>query len=198
MLFQESLLHSPSRPLAHSLWCTSGSGHQLGMEKRSGSCVMWRDPTVLHYIFPIYRSLMKEFIAALSATKLEARFLNQQGLALVRVHTSITIIWTITAAFCFLFLLTADPPRVTTHPKELKDAVPGQSVTFTVHATGKEPISYQWQWKPSGDELDGSEEWLLCDMEWSHGTALNIPSVHKSNEGLTVCMLWNTQLLWLL
>ena len=93
---------------------------------------------------------MKGNIAALSATKLEARPLNQQSLVLVRIHT---IIRTITVICCILLLFqcTADPPKVTTHPKGLKGVVPGQPVTFTVHATGAEPISYQWQWKPTGE-----------------------------------------------
>ena len=101
------------------------------------------------------------------------------------------IIQTITGAFCFLFLHTADPPCITTHPKWLKDAVPGQPVTFTVHATGIEPISYQWQWKPARDEQEGSEEWQLCDIEWSHGTTLKIPSVQKLNEGSYQCVVSN-------
>ena len=85
----------------------------------------------------------------------------------------------------FLFLHTADPPCITTHPKGLKDAFPGQSVTFTVHATGTEPISYQWRWKQAGDEQGESahEDWKLCGMEWSHDTTLKIPSVQKLNEG---------------
>ena len=90
----------------------------------------------------------------------------------------------------FLFLQTADPPQVTTHPKELKDAVPGQPATFNVRATGTEPLSYQWQWKPTGEE-GGSEEWQLCDMESSDGTALKIPSVQKLNEGSYQCVISN-------
>ena len=92
----------------------------------------------------------------------------------------------------FLFLHTADPPCITTHPKGLKDAVPGQSVTFTVHVTGTEPISYQWQWKPATDEQEGVEEWQLCDMEGSHGTTLKIPNYQKSNEGSYHCVVSNS------
>ena len=64
----------------------------------------------------------------------------------------------------------------------------GEPVTFTIHATGTQPISYQWQWKPAGEE---SEEWQLCDMEWSHGTALKIPRVQKSDEGSYRCVVSN-------
>ena len=62
---------------------------------------------------------------------------------------------------------------------------------FTVHATGTEPLNYQWQWKPAGDEQGGSEEWQLCDTESSDGTTLKIPSVQKSNEGSYQCVISN-------
>ena len=91
---------------------------------------------------------------------------------------------------CFLFLRTADPPRVTTHPIGLKDAVSGQTVTFTVDATGTEPMKYQWQWKPAGEE-GGSEEWQLCDVEWCNRNALSVPSVQKWNEGSYQCVISN-------
>ena len=91
---------------------------------------------------------------------------------------------------CFLFQHTADPPRVITHPQGVKDAVPGQPVTFTVHATGTEPLNYKWQWKPAGEE-GGIEEWPLCDMESSDGTTLTIPSVQKLNEGSYQCVISN-------
>ena len=35
----------------------------------------------------------------------------------------------------------AKPPRITLQPQELKDAVPGKHVTFTVQATGTVPLS---------------------------------------------------------
>ena len=85
---------------------------------------------------------------------------------------------------------TADPPQVTAHPQGVKDAVPGQPVTFTVLATGTEPLNYRWRWKPAGDE-GGSEEWQLCDMESSDGTTLKIPSVQKLNEGSYQCVISN-------
>jgi len=91
----------------------------------------------------------------------------------------------------FLFLPTADPPYITTHPKGLKAAVPGQSVMFTVHATGAEPISYQWRWKPAGDGQGESEEWKPCDNQWSNGNTLTIPSIQKSNEGSYQCIISN-------
>ena len=67
------------------------------------------------------------------------------------------------AAFFFLITQTAHPPRITTQPKGLQDLVPGQTVTLTVHATGTEPLMYQWRWKPDGDEQMESQEWQLCE-----------------------------------
>ena len=79
---------------------------------------------------------------------------------------------------------------MTIHPKALKDAVPGQPVTFTVHATGTKPIKYQWQWKPAGEE-GGSEECQLCDTEWCSGNTLSVPNVQKLNEGSYQCIISN-------
>ena len=86
---------------------------------------------------------------------------------------------------------TADPPQVTAHPQGLKDAVTGQPATFTVYATGTEPLNYKWQWKPAGEEEGGGEEWQLCDMESSDSTTLTIPSVQKLNEGSYQCVISN-------
>jgi len=64
----------------------------------------------------------------------------------------------------------AEPPKITSQPKVLKDTAPGKPVSFIVQATGVEPLSYQWQWKPSEKdqwkEKDyRNEEWqnLFCD-----------------------------------
>ena len=54
---------------------------------------------------------------------------------------------------------------------------------FSVEATGNEPLSYKWQWKPAE-----SEEWQLCDAQ---GSTLTIPSVQKSNEGSYCCVVSN-------
>ena len=63
-------------------------------------------------------------------------------------------------------------------------------MNFTITTTGTEPLSYQWQWKPAGEE-GGSEEWQLCDMEGPQTAVLNIPSVQKSNEGQYHCNVSN-------
>ena len=84
----------------------------------------------------------------------------------------------------------ADPPRVTTHPQEIKDAVPGKPVKFTLQATGTEPLNFHWQWKQAEEE-DGSKEWQPCPAEWCDGATLTIPSVQKSIEGSYCCVISN-------
>ena len=89
--------------------------------------------------------------------------------------------------FCFDV---AEPPRITSHPEDLKDAVPGKPVMFTAEATGTEPLSYQWEWKPAMD--DG--KWQPCDAEKFPGvdsSTLTIPDVEKSNEGSYRCVVSN-------
>ena len=91
--------------------------------------------------------------------------------------------------FC-AFLLTADPPKVTTHPQELKNTVPAKPVNLTIQATGTDPLTYHWQWQPA-EKNGGSEEWQACDREWCDGATLTIPSVQKSNEGSYHCLISN-------
>ena len=84
----------------------------------------------------------------------------------------------------------ADPPRITIHPKDSKDAVSGISVNFTVQATGTEPLNYNWEWNPVKEE--GIGKWLLCSgMEGSDTATLTISSVQKSNEGSYRCVISN-------
>ena len=88
------------------------------------------------------------------------------------------------------FLYTAEPPRITTHPQKLKDAIPGNFAKFTVQATGTEPLNYIWQWKPAY-KGSGSKEWKPCDEGRSGGSTLTIPSVQKPNEGSYRCIISN-------
>ena len=90
------------------------------------------------------------------------------------------------STFC-TSIFTANPPRVTTHPQEIKDTVPGKPVKFTLQATGTEPLSYHWQWKPAEEK----GEWQSCHAEWSDGATLTIPSVQKSNKGNYRCVTTN-------
>ena len=84
----------------------------------------------------------------------------------------------------------AKPPRITLQPQELKDAVPGKTVTFTFQATGTEPLSYQWELHTE----DEGGEWQLCDVErfpGANGSTLTIPRVQKSDEGSYRCVISN-------
>ena len=90
-------------------------------------------------------------------------------------------------------LYTADPPRITTHPQNIDNAVPGKPVTFTARVTGMKPLRYQWQWKPAG-EGSSSGEWKLCDAGRFLGadnSTLTISSTLKSNEGSFRCAVSN-------
>ena len=78
-----------------------------------------------------------------------------------------------------LFLHVADPPSITTHPQDFKDAVQGKSAKLTVQVTETKPVNYHWQRKPAEEE-GGSKEWQPCHVECSDGATLN-PSVQKSN-----------------
>ena len=83
----------------------------------------------------------------------------------------------------------AEPPRIISHPQELKDAVQGKSAKFTIQATGTEPLSYLWQWKPAKEE---SEEWQPCPAGWCDDDTLTIPSVQKFDEGSYHCIASNS------
>ena len=87
--------------------------------------------------------------------------------------------------FIFVLCFTDEPPEVISHPESLTEISPGKTSSFTVHVTGTEPMSYQWEWKPAVDG-DGSEEWQPCNAERFSGTetsTLIISSVQKLNEG---------------
>ena len=89
-----------------------------------------------------------------------------------------------------IFFYVAEPPRITIHPQDIKDAVPGKSFMFTAEATGTQPLNYQWEWKPAVE--DG--EWQLCDVERFPGadsSTVTILSVQKSTEGSYRCIVGN-------
>ena len=90
---------------------------------------------------------------------------------------------TITTACCF-GSLAADPPRITTDPREIKDAVPGNLVEFSIQATGTEPLNYQWERK-IGDANDVER------IPGANSSTLTISSVQKSNEGSYRCTVSN-------
>ena len=84
----------------------------------------------------------------------------------------------------------ADPPRITTHPQELKDVAQGKPAKFSIQASGTETLNYDWQWKPA-EELGGSEDWQQCDVKLCKGATLSIAKVEKSNEGRYRCVVSN-------
>ena len=135
---------------------------------------------------------MKGAIVLLLATMLVAKLLNQLNLVLVRMQTlTAKLVMSIIhiSGICHI----ANPPRITTHPLELKGVVPGKPVTFTVHATGTKPLHYQWQWKPA-EEGRSSQEWQLCgagQFSGADNSTLTISSTQKSNEGSFCCTVSN-------
>ena len=91
---------------------------------------------------------------------------------------------------CAVFPHPDEPPRITVHPQDLKNMVPSTPLTFTVQATGTEPLSYQWEVKTGS----GKGGWQLCDVESfpeANSSTLTIPSVQKANEGSYHCTVSN-------
>ena len=82
----------------------------------------------------------------------------------------------------------AELPSITTHPEDSIAAIPGSTVTFTVKATGTEPLNYQWQWNPA--EGRGTEKWEPCSHVEGFSTAtLIIPNMQKSSNGSFRCVI---------
>ena len=90
---------------------------------------------------------------------------------------------------CVLFLHVAEPPRITTHPHDLRDVVRGKPAKFTIQATGTEPLMYQWEWKPAEEEGE-SKKWQPYPAEWCNGATTLIP-MQQSNEGSYRCVVSN-------
>ena len=86
-----------------------------------------------------------------------------------------------------LIIAVDEPPNIISHPDSLKEVRPGKAVAFTVQATGTQPLTYEWQWKPA-ENGDENKEWHSCDVE---GPTLTIPHVQKSDEGQYRCVIHN-------
>ena len=84
--------------------------------------------------------------------------------------------------------LAANPPKITSQPTSQKDAIPGKAVTFSVQATGTEPLGYQWQWKKFGrkGEKDG---WQNVPGE---GSTFQVRGVKASHAGYYRCVVSNS------
>ena len=97
-------------------------------------------------------------------------------------HISIFIVYKQSQQHSVLVSHVADPPRITTHPVDVKDAVPGNQVEFTIQATGTQPLNYQWECKKGSD---------VERFPGAKSSTLVISSVRKSNEGSYHCVVSN-------
>ena len=87
----------------------------------------------------------------------DSGLINRKGSAFsLIVHTLATLLSS--------FIHAAQPPHITLHPTSQNDVLPGGSIIHLVRATGTEPLTYKWQWKPAGTEGE-LYEWqdLSCD-----------------------------------
>ena len=135
---------------------------------------------------------MKGATAVLSATTLVLKLPTQLNSVLVRIHL-IQFIHSGHNLCSFSTIHVADPPRITTHPRELKDVAPGKCAMFSVEATGTEPLSCKWEWNPAEDS-SCTDEWQLCDLEnflVADSSTLTIPCVQTFNEGSYRCIISN-------
>ena len=89
---------------------------------------------------------------------------------------------------CLLLNCIAKPPKISTQPSSQKDILPGNSVAFTIQATGTEPLNYQWERKTSGEE-GGSKKWqsFPCGE-----TELKFTEVQACNAGYYRCVVSNS------
>ena len=89
---------------------------------------------------------------------------------------------------CFLLIHIAKPPKISTHPSSQENILPGNSVAFTIQATGTEPLTYQWQRSPPAGDEGGSKEWqnLICDK-----VGLKVTGV-QANTGYYRCLVSNS------
>jgi hypothetical protein len=56
------------------------------------------------------------------------------------------------------------PPEITAQPQSVSVA-PGSNVTFTVTATGTEPLSYQWRFNGTDLEYATASAYTCCDAQ---------------------------------
>ena len=92
-----------------------------------------------------------------------------------------------------LFYSLAEPPKITAHPKELKETVPGKP-SLTVKATGTEPLRYQWQWKPVVEAVHSGEWQNLSSggsVQGVETATLTFTSIESCREGLYRCVVTN-------
>ena len=92
------------------------------------------------------------------------------------------------------FSSVAECPKITTHPQEFKCTTSGRPVSFTVQATGTEPLSYRWQWKAVVEGVS-SEEWQNLSsggpVQGAETATLTYSSIKSCSEGLYRCVVTN-------
>ena len=76
------------------------------------------------------------------------------------------------------------------HPEDSRDVIAEEKITFSVRVTGTQPLSYQWDSKPLGNDWQplpsGGDRIRGVDT-----TTLTITSVQKSHEGRYRCTVTN-------
>ena len=112
---------------------------------------------------------------------------------------SINIYFYVTVFIYSIILSSATvAPQVTVHPVDQTNIVPGSDVSFSVTATGTEPLSYQWQ-KDGVNLTDGVDRVDLIDgvdltdsITGATTATLTIAGVIESDEGGYRCVVTNT------
>ena len=85
-----------------------------------------------------------------------------------------------------LTILAVEFPEIHSQPSS-QNISAGKTVTFTIQATGTQPLSYQWQWKSFGKE-DENNGWQNLSDE---GSMFQVMEVQSCNAGYYRCMVSN-------
>ena len=105
-----------------------------------------------------------------------------------------------TIVLCFTLaihsiLFAAKAPQIMLQPTSKKDISPGKAITFTIEASGTEPLSYQWQRKLAGKGAM-RDKWQKLTTD--HSTfqeveaGLKVASVQAYTAGYYRCVVSNT------
>ena len=86
-----------------------------------------------------------------------------------------------------LIVLAVVLPKIHSQPSSQEDIFAGKSFTLTIQATGTQPLSYQWQWKPFGKKDDNSG-WQNLSGEDS---MFQVMKVQSGNAGYYRCVVSN-------
>ena len=85
------------------------------------------------------------------------------------------------------------PPEVTVQPQDMRDVIPQKNASFSIGATGSEPLSYSWKREPA--DVDGEWQPLpTTEMERYQGAdtaELTVFNVQEADEGQYRCVVMN-------